>query len=425
MPEINEKLLQFIWQHRLLSPGHLVTTSGNEIIILKPGDLNKDAGPDFFNGQIILNGLTLAGNIEIHLRSSDWLKHGHQNDKNYDNIILHVVYDHDLSLRQNEVHQVEVLELKNHIPEKTLEAYGQLAASSERLPCSNQLKDVPDFKLIAWMERMAIERLSEKTDRIERLYSANNSDLTQTFYTLVLRNFGFKVNALPFELLTKLLPAALLLRHSNNVFQLESLLLGMAGMLDEQYAEKYIRDLQNEFMFMKEKYQLVPLKRELFKFSKLRPANFPDLRLAQFATLVHKAPELFTDPQRFSDLNALKRVLGIKPKGYWQRHYTIGGKTANKDLSFGDDSVENIVINSIAPFFFFYGKKFSKPRFSDLGIQLLASTGFETNTKTRLFAAKKSVLLSAADSQGIINLYDNYCTRKQCLKCGIASAILR
>ncbi len=423
MPEFNEKLLQFIWQHRLLKPGPLFTSAGNEVVVLKPGDLNTDAGPDFFTGQILLNGLRMAGNIELHLKTSDWLRHGHQQDKNYDNIILHVVYEHDTTLQQNLSNNVEVLELKAHIPEKTIKVYNQLISSGSKLPCSTQLKNVDELKLIAWMERMTVERLEEKVSRIAELTHSFDGNYTQTFYTLLLRNFGFKVNALPFEMLARQLPVQLLLKHSDNLLQLEALLLGMAGFFEEQVSDPHIQKLQNEFIFLRQKYQLIPLQKDIFKFSRLRPANFPDLRLGQFALLVHKKPGLFTNPQGFSNVADIKNTFKMQAQGYWKNHYSIGGKAIDKDLALGETSAQNIVINTLAPILFYYSKKFAKPRLSELSIELLANTPFEKNAKTRLFETRKDILKTAADSQAIINLYDNYCVKKHCLKCGIGSAI--
>lgn len=424
MLSFNEDLLQFIWRHKLLKPLPLITRSGNEVTVLRSGDLNVDSGPDFFNAQIKINDLILAGNIEIHLKTSDWLRHNHQRDKSYDNIILHVVYEHDVELEQNKDNNVEVLELKNLIDKQTLTTYSDLISTKDKLPCHKQIKDVNELKFFSWMERMTIERLEEKVKRIEHLFFANAGDYTQTFFILLLRNFGFKVNALPFELIATQLPATILLKHADNLLQLEALLLGMSGLLEEVYEDKYIQTLQNEFEHLKNKYGLIPLKKELFKFSKMRPANFPNLRLAQMAMLVHTHPSIFTQPQNHTDYEMLLSALQFGLDGYWKNHYKIGGRQLEKDLSLGKTSAENVIINTFAPFFFFYSKKLMKPEYSDFAITLLNACAMEANAKTRLFVAKKGVLVSAADSQAIINLYDKYCTQRKCLKCGIAAAIL-
>ena len=424
MPEFNEELLQFIWRHKLLKPLPLISKSGNRLAVLKPGELNRDAGPDFFNAQIKVNDLILAGNIEIHIKTSDWLLHKHQQNKSYDNLILHAVYEHDVELDQNTQNHVEVLELKHLIDEKTLKIYEHLATTNTKLPCATQLKDVNELKFISWVERMTIERLEEKVKRIENYFFAYGGDYTQTFYTCLLRNFGFKVNALPFELIAKQLPIHLLLKHADNLIQLEALLLGISGLLENQFEDKYIRNLQNEFEYLKNKYQLSPLQKEIFKFSKLRPANFPNVRLAQFAMLIYSNKEIFSFPHKTTDYDSLMKALKIKQEGYWKNHYKMDGKEMDKDSSFGESAVENVIINTFAPFFFFYSKKLTKPHYIEATMELLNRCKVESNAKTKLFGAQKMNLNNAAASQGIINLYDNYCVSRKCLKCGIAAAIL-
>lgn len=424
MASINEELLQFIWRHKLLKPVPLISRAGNTITVLSPGELNPDAGPDFFNAKIRLNDLTLAGNVEIHVRTSDWLKHGHQDDRSYDGLILHAVYEHDTDLDQNTANSVEILELKDLIDGKTLKAYDQLCETKEKLPCADQLNKIPELKFISWTERMTVERLEEKVKRLENYFRSYAGDYTQTFYTSLLRNFGFKVNALPFELLAKQLPVHLLLKHADTLLHLEALLLGMAGLLEDQFSDPYVQKLQNEFEYLKTKYGLKPLQKELFKFSKMRPANFPNLRLVQFAGLVYHNPALLTSPLTFATYPALIKALEIKVQSYWCNHYTMDGTLLEKDLTFGKGSAENLLINTFAPFLFFYSKKLGKPEFTAASIALLTACKPEANSKTRLFESRKKSLRNAADSQGIINLYDNYCSRKQCLKCGIAAAIL-
>lgn len=425
MLKFNEELLQFLWQHKLLMPLPLITTSGKEIFILKNGELNKDSGPDFFNAQIKIDEIVLVGNIEIHIKTSDWLKHKHQQDKSYDNIILHVVYEHDVDLAQNQNNNVEVLELKNLIAENTIASYNKLSTSKEKIPCANQLATLNDLKFISWLQRMTIERLEGKVKLIEEYYRSVNGDYTQTFYFMLLRNFGFKVNSLPFELLSKNLPITTLLKHSDNLLQLEALLLGTSGLLENQFEDKYILQLQNEFDYLKNKYRIIPLNKEIFKFSKLRPANFPTIRLAQFARLINSKPGLFIAPYDFSNYEEIVLALKINLDGYWKNHYNMDGNVTLKDLTLGLTSIENLIINTFAPFYFFYSKRTGKEEMADLAIELLNKCDFEQNIKTKLFQDKKAVLKTAADSQAIINLFDNYCTKKACLKCGVAAALLK
>lgn len=275
------------------------------------------------------------------------------------------------------------------------------------------------------MQRMAVERLEYKTRWIEQLFESFHGDYSQTFYTVLLRNFGFKTNALPFEILSKHLTANVLLKHADNQFQVEALLFGTAGMLDEQFEDRYILKLQNEYSYLKNKYQLIPLNKELFKFSRLRPANFPTLRLAQFARLVHSKTRLFFSPYSLSNVEQIKNALKIEPEGYWKNHYRLEGEATNSDLSFGKNSIENILINTFATFLFFYARKTGLAEYEDLSLGILESCGFESNAKTKLFTAKKQSLKSAADSQGAVHLHDNYCTKRKCLSCGIAADVLK
>lgn len=425
MCDFKEELLQFIWQHKLLKPLPLITTSGKEIEVLKTGDLNRDSGPDFFNARIKISELLLAGNIEIHIKTSDWLLHKHQNDKSYDNLILHVVFEHDKELDQNTQHNVEVLELKNLISDRVISTYGELVNSKHALACEGQLHLVEDMKFTAWLQRMFAERLEFKVKWIQEVFDANKGNYSETFYTVLMRNFGFKVNAFPFELLSKQLPLAILLKHADNLVQLEALLLGTAGFLEEQYADGYMRQLLNEFEYLKIKYKITPLDKKVFKFSKLRPANFPTLRLAQMARLIYLTPSLFQSPQEFNTFDKLQTCFKIKLEGYWKNHYTPDGHHVVQELQMGADSISNIMINTFSPFFFFYSKKTGLSDFAQLPFDLLEKCDFEKNNKTKLYNKKSALLKNAADSQALINLHDNYCIKRNCLSCGLAAAILK
>ncbi|MBA3665743.1 MAG: DUF2851 family protein [Bacteroidetes bacterium] len=425
MLNLKEDILQFIWQHKLLKPLPLITTSGKQIQILKPGELNKDSGPDFFNAQIKINELILAGNVEVHVKTGDWLKHNHQQDKTYDNLILHVVYEDDKPIRQNKDNNVEVLEIKNLVPENLLQNYGSLIESKSSLPCEPQLADISDLKFSSWLQRMLIERLEYKVKNMETIFQNVSGNYTQTFYTILLRNFGFKVNSVPFELLAKHLPVNTLLKHADNLLSLEALLLGSAGMLEDQFTNKHALALQNEFEYLKNKYTIIPLKKELFKFSKLRPANFAPLRLAQFAHLIFLHPELFQSPQNFNSFKKIESCLDFQLTGYWKNHYTLDGLATFSDLRLGHDSISNIITNTFAPFFFFYFQKTAASNYGQIPLLLLEASVFEKNAKTKLFSGKKHLFKSAADSQALINLHDNFCARRGCLNCGVAAAILK
>ena len=425
MFDFNEDLLQFIWENKLIKPLPLVTQSGKSLQIIDFGKRNLHSGPDFYEARIRINGIELAGNIELHLRTGDWLKHKHQHDAAYDTIILHAVYEHTIELEQNIKYNVEVLELKSYIEEATLKKYMGLKSSASALACGTQLKTLNDFSFYSWTERMAIERLEVKVERVKALNENFRGDFTQTFYTLLTRGFGFSTNALPFELLAKQLPIHLLLKHADQLLQLEALLLGSAGFLETQYSDAYVRKLQNEFSFLARKYGLVPLKNEIFKTSRMRPSNFPVLRLAQVAQLIHKAAGFILAPQLHANYSEAMQALQLKSEGYWQKHYSLDGKEVEKETSLGAQSREVLIINALAPFLFYYGQKLAKPEYKLKALDLLQACSPENNLKVRHFQAKSHVIENASQSQGLLHLFDNYCSKKACLHCGIGRALLK
>lgn len=421
---MKEELLHFIWNYKLLKPQPLVSTSGSKIKIFHQGELNRDAGPDFFNARIEVDGVTLAGNIEVHVNSSDWDKHGHEKDSSYNNLILHVVYKHDKPIAQNKKYNVEVLELKNYLDDAVIKRYNKLISSTGKLTCSKEIKEVPEIKLNAWLERMLIERLESKTDYARQVFAASQNDFSQTFYLMLSRNFGFKVNAEPFELLAKHLPLSVLLKHSHNLLQVEALLYGTAGFLTKSYKAKYIQQLQNEFEFLKTKYKLKELDIKLWKFLRLRPANFPTVRLWQFAMLVHKCADIFKNPENYNTVDLLEKAISHKHEGYWSNRYKLDGSEVKSLKGLGKNSIENIIINTMAPFLFFYGQQNGKDKFIEAATECFEQLPFEDNVKTRNFTKAGLKFKTAAESQGLIHLFDNYCKNTRCLECGVASGFL-
>lgn len=425
MLKVKEEILQFIWQHKLTSTSEFISTSNNKIKILHFGTLNHDAGPDFFNAKIKVNELTLAGNIEIHVKTSDWEKHGHQFDKNYNNIILHVVFEHDRDIAQNKENSVEVIELKKILSPQIIKNYQNLLESKNKIPCQNSFDLIEEFKFSNWLQRLALERIEEKTKKINQLFLEYNGDYHQTFYSVLLGAFGFKTNSLPFELLSKQLPYHVLVKHSDQLFQLECLLLGTSGFLDEHYENEYLNKLCNEFVFLQSKYKLVPLNKGLFKFSKMRPANFPTIRLAQFAAFFSSGYQTLSNFNQFPNLNYVMNIYSRSVSEYWQTHYSIGSNKVNHTDALGKDSAEKIIINAVVPFLFFYSRKINQETYREYALELLSNCKWEENKKTKLFLKLKKPGFSAIDSQAMINLFDNYCSKKRCLNCSVGMDLLK
>lgn len=405
MHKLSEDLLHFIWKHKLLQPGPLQTVSGKPLKILQPGEHNLHAGPDFSNARIDLNGLTLAGNLEIHVRSSDWRKHGHQADPAYNQLVLHVVYENDEVVQQNTDHAVEVLELKDHIASTTLEQYQHLGRSAAVIPCGPQLHRLEHFRFYSWVERMAVERLETKVVAIEELFRQSGNDYTITFYKWLIRAFGLPVNKVPFEALAVALPITLLLRYNDDLIRLEALLLGMAGLLERETDEKRRRTLLNEFAFLTTKHQLVPLPAGIFKFARMRPPDFPDKRLKQMAQLIGHHSAFITHPHAVGDLKTIK--------------------TALQAVGAGEGFISRLVINAYVPWLFFYGKRLMHANYQQQALRLLEACAPENNAKTRCFTGMQPQVQTALQSQGLLHLYDQYCVRKRCLYCGIAASLLK
>ena len=279
--KMDEALLHTIWKYKLLGQSQFIGSKQELIEVVSIGEHNQDSGPDFFNSKIKINDVLLAGNVEIHIKTSDWLKHKHQKDKAYDNIVLHVVFEHDKELNQNETFNVSVLELKKYIKPSLLEKYQQLQLSKQSIACGKSIATVPDIIWKSWLDRLAVTRIEQKTEYIEHLFDFSKQNHEDALYMLLCRNFGFKINNDAFELLAKSLPYSVLKKYSDNSLQIEALLFGVGGFLDDMFEDKYPKQLQNEFEFLRHKHQLIALKKENWKFSKTRPVNFQTIRISQ------------------------------------------------------------------------------------------------------------------------------------------------
>lgn len=422
---MTELLLHHIWEYKLFTSNAFTGHHSESIELLNPGFRNPDAGPDFFNARIRVDGITLAGNIEIHTRSSDWLRHGHQHNKAYDNLILHVVYEHDTPLPQNERNHVPVLELKPYIAPATLEQYSRLQGSRNHIPCGRSIGHVPSFIWEAWLQRLAVSRLEEKVQYIEQAFKYTKNDFEEALYITLCRNFGFKTNSSPFELLARRLPFRLLRKHADDPQAIEALLFGTAGMLDDVFDEAYPRLLQNRYEFLKHKYSLVPMPRELWKFMRLRPGNFPSLRMAQLAALFSKSESLFHLAEQLPDAGAWYRFFEVQLPAYWNTHYRFDAASEAHAKSIGNDSVRILIINTIVPYLFFLSRHHQSEQFSDHALALLMQLEPETNSKTKPFADLDRKPASALESQAMIQLYDRFCSTRRCLDCNVAGFLLK
>jgi Protein of unknown function (DUF2851) len=417
---MQESFLYHVWKFKLFNALELQTTTGEKIELIKPGTLQPDSGPDFFNAHIKIGETKWAGNIEIDLKTSDWKKHGHDKDPAYSKIILHVVYEND----KPTLHSFPILELKNYLHPQVFSNYQNLNTTTDKIPCKNQIATVDTFIIESWFERMLVERLETKTSAIKKQLLLNNNNWEETFYHHLAKNFGFKTNAVPFEMLAKNLPLNVLAKHKNNLLQTEAMLFGVAGFLNDPTGDDYYFQLQKEFHHLKTKFSLVPIEKNLWKFLRLRPVNFPTVRIAQFAALIHNSSHLFSKIIEIKKVKDLYNLFEIEASAYWHNHFLFGKETKQQNKHIGESSVSLILINTVIPFLFLYGKERNEQKFISRSIQFLEQIKFEKNVITNEWLKTEMPLNSAAQSQSLIELYNNYCTHKKCLQCAVGLKIL-
>jgi hypothetical protein len=416
-------LLQFIWQYSLYNPVGLCTTMGDPITIVHPGQRNHHAGPDFSEGRIRIGKTTLVGNIEIHLKTGDWMKHGHQHDLAYSNIVLHVVYEDDLP---EHLPMVPKVQLRDHIPAYVISQYTSLLQTSNPIACASQLGNVKELTKISWLSRLLAERWEGKLGEWKELLDHTAGDWRKLLYWRMAANFGFKVNSTPFLLLARSLPINILARHKDDLQQIEALLFGQAGLLPNGLKDPYALALRGEYRHLQRKYRLEPLKPHLWKFLRLRPANFPTIRIAQFAMLVHKSLHLFSRIAETQDTKYLYHLLEVKASDYWSTHYRfdeLQEETAEKQL--GESSIRNIIINTVAPIQFLYANYNGDIWGQEKALQLLGSIPGESNKLVTEWNKCGWKPENAAESQGLIQLFNNYCSSKRCLECAIGLSIIK
>ncbi len=422
---MNEEFLHYIWKFRLFPQHQLTTISGESLQIVKPGEYNSDAGPDFFNAKLKIGTTEWAGNVEIHINASDWLKHHHTKDKAYANIILHVVYNNDIALTGYQSHSFHTLELKNILAPSLLQKYDSIKNSHDWIPCERSIHRVPNLIKQNWINRLLVERLEEKASLIQQKLQLNTMNWEACLYEMLAKNFGFNVNAVPFEMLSKALPFFVLQRHKNSLLQLEALVFGTAGMLQQNFHDNYLQALQNEYLFLQKKHKLIPMEKHLWKFLRLRPANFPSIRLAQFAAILHQTEHLFSKILHIDDLKYLRKLLNVEVSTYWKNHF-VPDKSSKKSVKkLGKSAFESIVINTIVPLLFVYGKKMGQELYVDRALKFLELIKPENNSKIGPFKSLGFVLHSAYESQGLLQLKNNYCTHKRCLQCAIGNNLLK
>ena len=422
---MKESFLHFLWRTRRFNAQNLCTTEFHPIVIHVPGEHNTHAGPDFFNARLRIGDTHWAGNVEMHLQSSEWLAHGHSKDPAYDNVVLHVVLEEDQPIHLPNGTRIPCLELKGRIPPKLLENYERLEREQAWIPCEHFFMAVPEIVRLNWLDRLLVERLELKTTGIEAALKGTENHWEEAFYQLLARSFGLKVNMEPFEALARTLPLLILSKHKSNLLQLEALILGQAGFLGSDFKEEWPRTLVREYRHLSHKYGLEPLEVSQWKFLRLRPANFPTVRLAQFAKLIHQSSNLFSQILEVQNLREIENLFQVQPSAYWSDHFMLDKASTKQEKTIGRDFIHLIVINTVVPFLFYYGKTRDLDEPKKRALALLEELHPEANAILDAWASLGMKPRNAFQTQALIHLKTRYCDQKRCLECSIGTAILK
>lgn len=416
---MNERLLQFIWQFQYFNQHQLFTDEGEPLQILSAGNFNRNQGPDFLNGSVRIGTTTWVGNIELHVKASDWDRHRHTSDPNYRNVILHVVWENDQSIEQ-----ASTLSLQERVPGVLLERYQQLMQGTLNQPCRSFLPVLSQLGWLAWKERLLAERMQRKAARVLQMLEQSKQHWEEVLWWMLAANFGVKVNSEAFEAMARTIPVTVLAKHKNQVNQLEALLLGQANLLNGDFIEDYPQMLQKEYLFLKKKYGLRS-HQVLPHFLRMRPANFPTLRLAQLAMLVNRSSHLFSSIKELKTVQQLKELLDVTANDYWHYHYRFDEPAEYKEKHLGSQMADNLLINTIAPVLFAYGMFTRQEQYKEKAVHWLQQVAAEQNAITRFWAAAEVANHSAFDSQSLIELSNSYCNQQRCLECAVGNKILQ
>ena len=422
---MKEEFLHYLWKYRLFRQP-LITTEGVHIEVVKAGVHNPDSGPDFFDARLKIGDTLWAGNVEIHLQSSSWYEHGHHEDNAYNNVILHVVLNHDKPVMRANSLPVPCLECNDLIPVQLYEKYRELMGSKLWVPCAGSIRHCPEIVVRSCIEHQLIDRLLLRAGQIRTVFENTGNNWEEVFYRMLARSFGLKINTLPFEMLAASLPHNIIIRHQYQPFQIEALLFGQAGLLEPGFRDDYPRRLKEEYMFLQNKYSLQPLDASLWKFMRLRPPAFPTIRLAQFAAVMQTTSALFSLVLESDKLDDIRLVFSKKAGKYWDNHYLFDKPApVSKEKFLGDQSIDLIIINTVIPLLFFYGDFYKKEEYKMKALSLLEQLPPENNT---IIEKWKSLGIRAEDAfttQGLLQLKQNSCDKKKCLHCRIGSELLK
>lgn len=424
---MREEFLHFIWKNRLFGTEHLYTRDGRHLVVIEPGDYNRDAGPDFFNSRLKIGETEWAGNVEIHLNASDWYRHRHHLDHAYDNVILHVVanYDRVVESAGGTVPGTFIISWEAAVEEK----YNEYLNKPNIIACRYDLYKIPAFTVRSWTGRMAEQRLEGKMMGIMETLSLTNSDWDETLYRMLAKYFGMKVNAGPFTLLSLSLPLRIIRKHADNRLQVEALMYGQSGMLesgafDKEIYDEYYCSLIIEYRVLKQKYSLKPAGAWMWKFHRLRPVNFPTIRISQLAGLMSSGRSLFAVLKECEDISGLRGALTSVASEYWDDHFVFGSYKKGREKRTGSAMLNMLLINTVIPMLFLYGRETGMDEYCNRALDMLDAIAAEDNRVLREWAEAGIIPHSALESQGLIHIREKYCKNRQCLNCLFGSKLI-
>lgn len=419
-----EKLMQYVWKHRLWRSEDMVTNTGKKVRVVDPGLLNTDAGPDFFNAKIEIDGHMWVGNVEMHYRATDWKRHHHDSDKAYDSVILHVVAKDDAPVRRTNGELIPQLVLE--VSPQFNADYASLVGATIEVPCATKIKQVPHLTIVEWVEGLAFERLHGKVERIHQLLDSFNGSWEDVCYVTLARNFGFGINNDAFERLARRTPLRLLGKHSDSVLQIEALLFGQAGMLDAQKPgmDSYYNQLCTEYAFLSNKFQLTPMEKESWKLFRIRPQNFPYRRIAMLAQFIEGGFRMMNRILEAEDEKEMRALFEVELSGYWTKHYTFGKPNERATATLSRSSIDIILINTVAPLLYAYGELTGNYEMTDKAIKLLEDLRAENNSIVSHFVAYGIDCPDALTSQALVQLKREYCDARKCIYCKIGHHLL-
>ena len=418
-----EQLLHYVWKHKLFPLKPLLTAEGESIEIIDPGQANYNAGPDFFNAKIKIGGVVWVGNIEIHQQSSEWERHGHHLDSNYDSVILHVASEIDASVRRSDGETIPQLEL--HCPGYLSDNYRQLIEADRYPACYRLIPALPKLLLHSWLSRLQTERFEQKTDKIMQLLGRHRKDWEHVFFIILARNFGFGTNSDAFELWAETIPLQAVNKHRDSLFQIEAFFFGQAGLLQEVPADEYTDRLMKEYTYLSHKFGLKPSANSRWKLLRMRPDNFPHVRIAQLASFYYRSQGLLSALMEAQSLKSLRDMLRCGTSEYWLTHYVFGEASPPHPKTLSNQTIDLLVINTVIPFLYAYGKYKTDNILIQRANGLLEEMRPENNFIVRIWKECGLEAAHAGDSQALIQLKKNYCDIKKCLYCRIGYEYLK